>query len=282
MPSKSKLIAVTGGSGRAGRAVVQHLYDAGYRILNLDRNPPPSPLPARFVPTDLTNYGQVVDMLEEVDSVVHFAAIPAPLSAPPSEIFHNNTASTYNIFQAARLHGVKRIVWASSETCFGLPFDNVKPYKAPLDEGQPPSPESAYALSKILGEEMARQFNRWSGIPIIGLRLSNVMEQKNYVNFQSWQHDPKIRAVNMWGYIDARDVGRAVECALTCEFQGADFFTIAAADTVMHAPNDELMAAAYPDVPYTPTPGPNDSLYDISKARNVLGFIPQYSWRNEV
>lgn len=280
--SEIKSIVVTGGSGKAGRAVVRQLAESGFRVTNVDQHPPKESLPARYVPADLSDYGQTVDVLEGADAVVHFAAIPAPGAAAQSEIFRNNTLSTYHVFQAARLHGLKRIVWASSETCFGLPFKNVKPYKAPLDEGQPPSPESAYALSKILGEEMARQFHRWSGIPIIGLRLSNVMEPPHdYARFEQWQDEPPMRSVNMWGYIDARDVGRAVECSLSCEFQGADFFTIAAADTVMRTPNNELMAAAYPDIPYTPTPGLNDTLYDISRAKEVLGFTPKYSWRDQ-
>lgn len=280
--SELKTIVVTGGSGKAGRAVVRQLVSSGYTVINVDQQPPREPLPARFIPADLSDYGQTVDLLTGADAVVHFAAHPSPKAAADSEIFRNNTLSTYNVFAAARLHRLQRIVWASSETCFGLPFKNARPYKAPLDEGQPPSPDSVYALSKILGEEMARQFNRWSGIPIIGLRLSNVMEPPHdYVQFEQWQDDPKIRAVNMWGYIDARDVGHLVECALTCEFQGAEFFAIAAADTVMRTPNDQLMAVGHPDVPYTPTPGPNDALYDISRARNLLGFTPRYSWRDQ-
>lgn len=275
-------IVVTGGSGKAGRAIIKHLSNAGYRLTNVDCQRPAESLPARFIPADLADYGQSIDVLKGADAVIHMAAIPAPGAAAESAIFRNNMLSTYHVFQAAVVRGLKRIVWASSETCYGLPFKNVKPYKAPLDEGQPPSPESVYALTKILGEEMARQFNRWHGLPIIGLRLSNVMDgPDDYARFTQWQDDPNFRAVNMWGYIDARDVGRACECALTCDFSGAEFFGIAAADTVMRMPNDQLMAAAYPDVPYTPTPGPNDALYDISRARDVLGFTPKYSWRDE-
>ncbi|WP_269540229.1 NAD-dependent epimerase/dehydratase family protein [Cerasicoccus fimbriatus] len=278
-----KKIIITGGSGKAGRAVANHLHNGGRAIINVDIKAPEPKLACRFIPVDLTDYGQVVDVLEGADAVVHFAAIPSPSHGPQSEIFRNNTVSTYNVFQAARLHGVKRIVWASSETCFGLPFHQEKPDHAPLSENAPLYPESAYALTKVLGEEMARQFHRWSGITIIGLRLSNVMDpDTDYAKFSKWQDDPKLRAVNMWGYIDSRDVARATECALYCDFNGVDFFTIAAADTVMRMPNDQLMAAAYPDVPYTPTPGPNDALYDISKAREVLGFTPKYSWRDEV
>src|SRR4030095_10384612 len=90
-------------------------------------------------------------------------------------IFKVNTLSTYNVFEAARRLGIKNVVWASSETVLGLPFDKPPPY-APLDENYPGRPETAYSLSKFLGEEMAKQFARWDPeLKIIGLRFSNAV-----------------------------------------------------------------------------------------------------------
>lgn len=275
-----KSIVVTGGSGKAGRAVIRHLTEAGFDVLNLDLVKPAEDLPGRFCPTDLTDYGQVVDTMTGADAVVHLAAIPAPSRAPKSEIFRINMLSTYHIFQAAMLLKLKKVVWASSETCFGLPFDRVKPYKAPLDEKQPPSPESVYSLTKILGEEMARQYHRWTGIPFIGLRLSNVIEPHEYSRFESWQNQPRSRAWNLWGYIDARDVGLACECALKSDFQGAEFFTIAAADTVMQTNNQELMEEVFPEVPLDPETTGNETLLSINRAREVLKFEPRHSWKD--
>ena len=82
------------------------------------------------------------------------------------------------------------MVWASSETTLGLPFERVKPLYAPIDEDAPLSPESSYALSKVLAEEMARQFSRWSGATFVGLRFSNIMEPSDYSRFPGlrWRH----------------------------------------------------------------------------------------------
>jgi nucleoside-diphosphate-sugar epimerase len=147
--------------------------------------------------------------------------------------------------------GVRRIVWASSETTLGLPFSpGNPPAYAPVDEDHPMRPESGYSLSKDLGEEMARQMARWNpGTTFIGLRLSNVMEPQDYVRFPTWQDTPHFREWNLWGYIDARDAAQAVRKSLHVDMTGADHFIIANADTVMTRDSAELMAEVFPDVP---------------------------------
>jgi nucleoside-diphosphate-sugar epimerase len=119
----------------------------------------------------------------------------------------------------------------------------------PVDERHPLRPESSYALSKVLGEEMARQFSRWSGIPFVGLRFSNVMERADYDEFPSWWDDPQLRKWNLWSYVDESHAGQSVRLALEADTQGAQAFIIAAADTVMRRPSRELMAEVYPGVP---------------------------------
>src|SRR6056297_920741 len=108
-----------------------------------------------------------MEVLHGADAVVHLAAIPAPLIVTDAETFRINTLSTYNVFSAAAAMGLQRVVWASSETALGLPFDRPPDY-APVDE-QHTYPESSYSLSKVVSEAMARQFNRWTGIPYVGL-----------------------------------------------------------------------------------------------------------------
>ena len=91
--------------------------------------------------------------------------------------------STYNVFEAARRAGIRNIVWASSETVLGLPFDTPPPY-VPVDEEYPGRPETAYSLAKLLDETMAEQFCRWDPeLKIVGLRFSNVMEPEDYAAF---------------------------------------------------------------------------------------------------
>src|SRR6202012_1629293 len=213
-----------------------------------------------------------------IEAVVHFAAIPAPQMAPPSHIFHTNVASTYNVFAAAWRLGLRRVVWASSETTLGLPFDTPPDY-APVDEAHL-KPETSYALSKDLGEEMARQFSRRSGIPILGLKLSNVMVRADYDRFPSWQDDANLRRFNLWGYVHESHVAESVQLALAADVTGADSFLIAAADTVMNRPSRELMAEVFPGVPVSDSLSGRDTLLDISHAREVLGYNPKFTWRD--
>jgi nucleoside-diphosphate-sugar epimerase len=278
-------VLVTGGSGKAGRACVRELLEHGYEVINVDAVRPGEAL-CPFVEADLTDFGQAVEALSGVDSrhnkvdaIVHLAAIPAPGRSTNAVTFRNNILSTYNVFESARKLEIRNLVWASSETVLGLPFDTPPPY-APLDEGYPARPETAYSLSKSLGEEMARQFCRWDpGLKIIGLRFSNVMEPADYARFPSFDTDPQLRKWNLWGYIDARDAAQAVRKSLEAPLKGAEVFIIANADTVMTRPNAELMAEFYPDVPFTAEVGSNETLLSIGKAQRLLGYEPRYSWR---
>jgi nucleoside-diphosphate-sugar epimerase len=199
-------IVVTGGSGKGGAWVVRDLREHGHDVLNVDVRHDGSAFGLCLV-TDLTDLGQTLDALAGADAVVHFAAIPAPQLRPEGETFRINATATYNVFAAAVAHDVRRVVWASSETVLGLPFD-IPPAFAPIDESIEPRPESSYALSKLVGETMAAQFARRSGIGFVGLRISNIMEPPDYAAFPSWQDDPLVRKRNLWGYVDARDVAR--------------------------------------------------------------------------
>jgi nucleoside-diphosphate-sugar epimerase len=281
-------VVLTGGSGKLGRVCVADLLDHGYSVTNVDVVRPRDDL-SPFVRADLTDMGQVMEALHQVDdrhngvdAVVHLAAIAAPGMAPGSELFRNNTVSTYNIFAAARHLGVRNIVSASSETVLGLPFDVPPPY-VPLDEDYPPRPESSYALSKAIGEEMARQFCRWDPeTKIVSLRFSNVILVSEYPAFLSFEQDPSRRKFNLWSYIDARDGAQAVRKALEAPLKGAEIFIIANADTVMTTPITQLMARFFPEVPWRREVGPLESVFSIDKARRLLGYEPQYSWRAEV
>jgi len=279
-------VVVTGGSGKLGRAVVDDLVAHDHEVANVDTAPPRTNV-APFTRVDLTEFGQVVEgftridsRYERVDAVVHLAAIPGPGNAANAATFANNVVGTYNVFAAARIAGITNIVWASSETVLGLPFDDPPPY-LPVDEDVPLRPDTTYSLGKVLDEEMARQFCRWDpALKIIGLRFSNVMEPADYSLFPSWNDDPSIRKWNLWSYIDARDGAQAVRRALDHQGRGMDAFIIANADTVMSRPNDELVRAVFPDVPIRRPLGEHDTLLSIDKARRVLGYEPTHGWRS--
>jgi nucleoside-diphosphate-sugar epimerase len=173
-------------------------------------------------------------------------------------------------------------VWASSETTLGLPFERQLPHYVPIDEDAPLYPETSYALSKMLSEEMARQFNRWSGIPFVGLRFSNIMEPHDYERFPSFWDDANKRKGNLWGYVDARDVAQSCRRGLAAAGAGAQAFIIAAGDTVMNRPSRALMTDVYPTVPVRNGLGEFGSLLDIGKAQRLLAYAPAHSWRDHI
>jgi nucleoside-diphosphate-sugar epimerase len=286
------MIIVTGGSGKVGRAAVRHLMESGYPVLSLDMAPPPAQTnpptssDVSFTRCDVTDFGQVLGALSgindrtqsSVDGVVHLAAIPAPGQAPDNVIFDTNMRSTYNVFEAARRLGIRNVVWASSETVFGLPYTNGPQY-VPVDE-EIEAPNTSYSLSKLLGEKMAEQYARWDPeTKIIGLRFSNVMEPHDYERFESYQADARLRFWNLWTYIDARDAAQAIRLGLEAKLTGAHVFGIANSNSLMRRSNDGLLDEVFPNAPHKRRLEPNESLISIEKAQRVLGYRPEYDWK---
>ncbi|AOX46559.1 NAD(P)-dependent oxidoreductase [Microbacterium sp. BH-3-3-3] len=276
-------IALTGSSGKLGTVVARELRAAGHEVIGLDVRGERGP---GFVQVELTDYGQVIDALAGVndqhdgfDALVHLGAIPAPGIRSDIATFHNNMTSTFNVFWAAVRLGIQRIVYASSETVLGLPFDVPPPY-VPVDEQYPARPESVYSLVKTLEEHLATELVRWHPeLSITALRFSNVMVPDDYAEFP-FDADARTRKWNLWGYIDARDGAQAVQRALENAPAGFDTFIIAAADTVMTRPNGELVDEVFPGVETRGDLGENTTLLSIDKARRVLGYDPQHSWRD--
>ena len=276
-------IAVTGGSGKLGRHVVRRLTDDGHQVMNLDRAGDRNP---GLAIVDLRDYGQVLDVLLSLDSrhtgfdaVVHLGAIPAPGIIPDAATFENNMLSTYNVFQACRRAGIKKVVYASSETVLGIPFAIDPPY-IPVDEEYPARPESTYSLVKHLEEQMAIQLTRWDPeLSITGLRFSNVMDPEDYERFPGFDADARERKWNLWGYIDGRDGAQAVARALENGKPGFEAFIVANADTVMSRSSASLAAEVFPNVRVTKELGEHETLLSIDKARRLLGFEPEHTWR---
>jgi len=277
-------VIVTGSQGKLGRVVVDELAAAGYDVHGLDSKP--APASHDYTRIDLTDYGQTVDAMfgvqdryGTVDAVVHLAAVPAPGQVTDVATFHNNMPATFNVFQGAKRAGIKKIVYASSETVLGLPFTIDPPY-IPVDEDVS-RPESNYSLVKHLEETMAAEFCRWDPtLSIIALRFSNVMYPEEYAGFPAFDADATARRWNLWGYIDARDGAQAVIKGLEYSVPGFDRFVIANADTVMSRSSVDLVAEQFPNVSVTKELGMHETLLSIDKARRVLGYEPQHSWRD--
>ena len=273
-------VVVTGGSGKAGRWVVRDLREHGHDVVNVDVAHDGSPH-GQCIVADLADHGQALDVLSGAEAVVHLAAIPAPDLRPSGETFRINAMSTYNVFAAAEAHRFRRVVWASSETVLGLPFDE-PPAFAPVDETHPPRPESSYSLSKLVGETMAAQFARRTGAPFVGLRISNIMEPDDYARFPGYWSDPQLRKWNLWGYVDVRDVAAAARLALEAPIDGSEICIVAAADTVMTRPSADLMAEVFPGVPLRRPVEGRETLLSIERAGRLLGYRPAHGWKDHI
>ena len=277
-------VLVTGANGKLGRGVVTDLLAHDLDVVATDAVGPPGHLSDLGVPllhADLTDLGQAMDVIAGVDSVIHLANIPAPGMETAAATFIRNTTMNFHVFHAATLLGIGRVVWASSETTLGLPYDTPPRY-VPIDEAHYPFPTSTYALSKVASETVAEQMAAWSGTPFVALRFSNIMAIADYARFPSFQADAQSRRWNLWSYIDLRDAAAACRLALTAPVTGARSYIIANADTVMERPTADLLREVFPAVPVRGDISGNRSLFATDAARRDLGWEPLHSWRDEV
>ncbi len=290
-------VLFTGGSGKAGRHAVAYLLAKGHRVLNLDK----MPLDLEGVENriaDITDAGQVYDVMSgymgfdelepgtgvpRFDAVVHFAAVPRILLTSDNECFRVNTMGTYNVIDAAVKFGVRKVIFASSETTYGVCFADGerKPDYLPVDEDHPTIPEDSYAMSKVLNEATARSFQRRSGFDIYGLRINNVIEPHEYLqNFPAYVADPAIRRRNIFAYIDARDLGQMVDRCLRVDGLGYQVFNVSNDNHSVAATTSDLIGRFYAGVPLTRQMAEDETFYSNGKAKRLLGFDPQHSWRD--
>lgn len=274
-------IIITGASGKAGQATLRHFVEnTEHEVVATDVAARPAWYTGRFYRADLTQFGEAMDVLNGADAVIHLANIPADWIFTDSHTLNANMAMNNNVFIAAWKLGLKRVVYASSETTLGLPFDEVR--YVPVDEDHYPLPNSTYSLSKVMTETMAEQVSRWAGIPFIGLRLSNIFTVDDYAMQPSFATQPEERRWNLFGYIDARDVARSMEAALTASLSGSHAFVIAADDTILDMPTREALEQIHPGMEVPESVGEYGTLLSNQAAKDQMGFAPAYSWRDEV
>ncbi|MBR3371899.1 MAG: NAD(P)-dependent oxidoreductase [Rhodobacteraceae bacterium] len=290
-------ILFTGGAGKAGRHAIAYLLQQGHRVLNVDL----APLALAGVDNriaDITDAGQMFDVMSSYagfdeldpgtgvprfDAVVHFAAVPRILLKSDNECFRVNTLGTYNVIDAALKLGVCKIVFASSETTYGVCFADGerKPDYLPLDENHPTVPEDSYAMSKVVNEATAQCFQRRSGADIYGLRINNVIEPEDYAaQFPDYMQNPSLRRRNFFAYIDARDLGHMVERCVQVDGLGYQVFNVSNDTHSVATSTSDLIAEYYADVPLTRQMDEQETFYSNAKAKALLGFNPQHDWRD--
>lgn len=286
----------TGGSGKAGKWAIQYLQAQGHHVVNVDQRPSGLDCPELLV--DLCDAGQVIGAMSQFvegaeldagtgvptyDAVVHFAAIPRVMIGTDGECFRQNTLTTYNVIEAAVKLGVRKVIFASSETTYGICFADgeLKPDFVPIDETHPTVPHDSYAMSKVCNEMTARSFQARTGADIYGLRINNVIEPHEYAAmFPAFMENPALRRRNIFAYIDARDLGHMVDCCLKTDGIGYQVFNVSSDDMSVGITSDQVIEQFYHGVEVRSEMDANETFFSNKKAKRIVGFEPKHSWRD--
>ena len=280
-------ILVTGARGKVGSATVAALADAGHDVSATDLSRPRFEADAGGVPYrqgDLTDAGDAFALVRGHDAVVHTAAIPDPMHNPPHVVFANNLTATFNVIEAAVRFGVPRVVNLSSETVPGFFFPErpFLPDYVPVDEQHPIRPQDPYATAKHFGEQLMDAAARRSDLTGISIRPSWVQWEGNIEdNLGPWLREP-VASEGFWAYIDVYDLADAIRLAAEATTPAHEVVYIASPDIASHETLATLTERFHGDA--APEIRPSDeerpSGISIAKARALIGYDPQRSWRD--
>ncbi len=290
MHTPTRRIVVTGSKGDVGRFVVEHIKAQGnaVQVLGVD-------IVGRgnfedYISADLTDAGQVFDVLQGADAVIHLGAISDPHAYPAGRTFVTNSAITFNVFNAAAKLGIRRVVAASSIQIHhpAFPHSPIHYQYLPFDEDHPPDAHDEYGLSKVLGEACADLFAHHWGMTVVSLRITwsvppdlmsmfpiHIPEQLPYP-------DPRGgRWLPVPFYIDARDCARACYLAATVDLPVATHIPliITATDSTTEMPSIEVAQRFFPQAEIRAGLEGCQSICSGARAERILGFKPQYGWR---
>ncbi len=280
-------VLVTGVRGKVGRTAASTLAHRGHEVVGTDLTRPvyetrePGQVP--YVQADLTDAGSAYAVVAGFDAVVHAAALPEPAQNVPHDVFRTNTMSTFNVVEACVQLGVTRLVNLSSEAVLGVVFaaQPFLPDYCPVDEAHPTLPQDAYALSKLVGEQICDAAVRRSALTAVSIRSSWVQWEGNYArNVGPFLLDPDLPSTTFWSYVDAYDLGQLIALAIESATPGHEVVYAAQPDNVGGRDLATAMARHFPTVRVLPLERPDAGGISIEKARRLFGWDPQRSWRD--
>jgi nucleoside-diphosphate-sugar epimerase len=279
-------IAITGGLGRLGQYVVRALAEHAPRVLDIGA---PADPPANYHRADLRDLAALVAALQGIDVVVHLGAIDRSFATDDAATMQVNAMGTWNLFEASRRAGVRRVVHCSSSSATGLDASNpgLPPCYLPIDEAHPTHPTDAYGLSKLCGERIAEAFSR-RGMEVLVIRPCFVAFPE-MAEFMAGKPGPEGRAEPMpylRAYVGPEDCARGFAAAATVDYAGFEVFFLAAEDVFateatiprIHA----LYGAAIPvrdAALYERFPCASPVSHAAARAR--LGWMPTTRWPEE-
>jgi len=293
-------IVVTGGAGRLGRSLVAGLAAAGHELVSLDRavSDAAELTDVMQIAVDLTDRDAAAHAIADAraDALVHLAAIAVPFSAPEDVILRTNAVLALNVLSAGVAAGVPKIVTASSPTVvgYGAPTGWM-PDRFPIVEETSPRPWNTYGLSKHLAEQTIAMLARQTGdaTRFAAFRPCYVIAPEEWAGAPTQQghtvrerlDDPALAAPSLFNYVDARDVATFVDVLLGAlpAIPNAEVFFVGADDALAREPLAELIPRFVPgsDELAAVLTGTAPA-FSNAKARRVLGWRPEHSWRDEL
>lgn len=273
-------IVVTGSQGRLGSVVVEYAKAQGVQVLGVDTV-------GRgniddYIHADMTDLGQVYDVLHGANAVIHLAAIRDPRLFTAAKTFLTNVGSTYNVFLAAAHLGIQRVVTASSIqlTHVVRPRTPLDFQYFPLDEAHPPSPHDDYTLSKQVGEVVADSFcNHW-GLTAVSLRYTGIIVREMWASLPR-----KVPPVNSRlpypHYVHVEDAARCTYLAATVDLPPSSHTVafVTARDTAIDMASEDWIARYFPNAVRRQVFDGYEALVSGKVAQEKLGFTAQHSWR---
>ena len=212
-------MVVTGASGGTGQSIVRGFRDAGYAVQEIDIEDRGVTV-GDYKQLDLRDGDGLNDAFAGACGVIHFGSHPGDGHLSTSAAWDNFMTAGFNVFQAARNCGIKRVAWASSIEVYG---DITLHPSLPVTEDSPLAPPGIYGASKQLLEQLAEHYCRWYGMSIAGFRLSRIIydneagraKLKQVVEDDGWGSDC------LWAYVDARDVASACLAWIESSVEGS-------------------------------------------------------------
>ncbi|MHA1835114.1 MAG: NAD-dependent epimerase/dehydratase family protein [Candidatus Baldrarchaeia archaeon] len=299
-------VLVTGGSGRIGIRAMKVLEKAGYEVIGFDIKPPKNDY--NFIIGDIRDRKSTENVTKNVDVVLHLAAYPNEGAIPSyQEGWDVNCTGTFNIFESAVKNKVKKVVYASSICATGIltwvtPEHSLEYF--PVDENHPCRPENLYGTSKLLAEKLAWMYSKRSNTSFIGLRIAtvwfdndagnpdrstkwiieNFVKDPSAVFKQPFSNDNRRFALKdlVWQYVGVWDVCEALKLAVEKADVKFRIYNIGASDTCSNWDSVKIAQFFYPNVPirnpWVFLVERKKALWDISRAKRELGYMPKFSW----
>jgi UDP-glucose 4-epimerase len=270
-------IAVTGGSGQIGRAIIEAALADGDQVVSIDRADPPDGAAragVSFVTADAADYEALVPAFAGCDAMIHMAAIPNPGRDPDHVVHNNNVVGSYNALRAAAEQGIRRVCQASSVNAIGLAYSrNPRHDYFPIDEDHPNHAEDPYSLSKWICEQQADAFaRRYEDMSIASMRFHWVLPDRELAVTR--YRDPAWPvAKHLWAYTRRDAAADACLKAIRTDLKGHEVFYIVAPDTASDRPSRDLAAEHFPGVEIRGDFAGRASFLTSAKAGRLLGWV---------